>query len=207
MRSLTLVLTLALALPVHAAIEAPFPAPKVVARATIKKICKYRTDIITAAQLSSLSAQPFFACLIAEYTFLKNTTDDFVDVAAALGIYDDPSLGFAQIKLSTARPLAKQLYDEPVTDQKIISDLLTPKIAALYMAQLIENTIIDYSDFGFDISKSPGLICSAYLVGRSRSRASQHKKNGTQPIFNYYGRFAHQARKIAARIESGELCK
>jgi hypothetical protein len=177
-----------------------------VKKSVIRNICQYREIILSVAAASYISPRHMLACLISEHTFLKNSTDDVVDIAASFGLYDDPSLGFTQIKLSTARPLARQLYGRDLNSQQIVADLLEPKVAALYMAQLIENIITDYAAFGFDISQSPGLVCSAYLVGQSRSKAAAHKKNNTQPKMNDYGLFAHRTQNISRRIESGELC-
>ena len=177
-----------------------------VKKSVIQSICQHREIILSVAAASNISPRHMVACLISEYTFLKNSTDSVVDIAASFGLYDDPSLGFTQIKLSTARPLAKQLYGSDLNSQQIVTDLLEPKVAVLYMAQLIENIIADYAAFGFDISHSPGLVCSSYLVGQSRRKAAAHMKNKTQPKMNDYGLFAHRTQNISRRIETGELC-
>ncbi len=171
------------------------------------KICRYRDTIQKAAKAASVPSDLMFACLLSEHVYLVNGSDNWVDAAAYLGIYDDPSLGFTQIKLSTARPLAKQIYHRSQTDKKIIADLLTPSLASHYMAQLIENILTDYADYGFYIHNSPEIVCTSYLVGNSRAKAKKHFDNGTQPKANYYGNFALKYFELAQNIDSGKACR
>lgn len=172
----------------------------------VKTLCKYRGAIIEAAHEQQVNSRNMFACLLSEHTFLKNNTDDLVDAAARLGIHKDPSLGLTQIKLSTARSIAKEIYGEAQSDEKIISDLLRPRLATHYMAILIGSIIDDYARFGFDIQDSPGVICSSYLVGNSYVRARTHYENGTSPGLNYYGRFAQKNLPLANSLQQGLAC-
>lgn len=174
----------------------------------VEVICKHRDIVLSAARAEQISPRHMIGCLLSEYTFLKDAIDTAVDVAALAGFYWDPSLGFTQVKLSTARGIARELYNSQwVPDQQIIYDLLTPRTSTQYMARLIHNIVGDYKNAGFDIAGSVGLVCSSYLVGNSRARAMAHQRNGTLPELNYYGRFAHANESTAAEIESGRACR
>lgn len=173
----------------------------------VQVICRHRTSIIDAAREQNVNPRHMIGCLLSEYTYLKDAVDVAVDVAAYAGFYWDPSLGFTQIKLSTARGIARELYEEKlIADQFIIRDLLNPRVATKYMARLIHNIVADYKRAGFSIEDSTGLVCSSYLVGSSSARARNHRRNGTLPELNYYGRFAVNNHATITRIESGVAC-
>lgn len=174
----------------------------------IEVVCRHRTLIISAARTEKVNPRHMIGCLLSEYTYLKDAIDVAVDIAAYAGFYWDPSLGFTQIKLSTARVIAHELYDEKViADEHVIHDLLNPRTATQYMARLIHNIVEDYRRAGFDIDGSTGLVCSSYLVGNSGLRARNHKRNGTLPDLNDYGRFAIKNEATVLGIESGARCR
>lgn len=169
-------------------------------------ICKFRNSLKRAAEEQGLESKYLIACLLSEYAYLKGPSDDLIDAAASVGLYDNPSLGIAQIRLSTGKALAKKIYGEARTNEQVIADLLHVPTAARYMSLLVSQIISDYAHFGFDISESPQLICSSYLVGGSFTRAQNHVKNGTVPQSNYYGNYALKNFGRAEQIQSGEAC-
>lgn len=173
----------------------------------IQRICRHVPEIENAAKVENISPRFMIGCLLSEHTYLVNAVDDAVDIAAAFGIYDDPSIGLAQIKLSTARKIAPQLYNRSVPDDVIINDLLNPRVAPHYMAYLIRDILNNYEAAGFDLTNSIGLVCSSYLVGNSRMWAFRHKKNGTSPGVNYYGAFAMKHQQTITNILSGSACR
>lgn len=173
----------------------------------VQRICRHRTELVDAARDEMIEPRHLVSCLISEHFFLKNIADDLVDAAAFTGHYFDPSLGLTQIKLSTARPIATELYGKPISDQQIIYDLLDSKTAVKYMARLVGTIIDDYRKSGFDISNSTGVVCSSYLVGNARARAQAHRRNKTVPDLNYYGIYARDHRSTADEIISGAACK
>lgn len=173
----------------------------------VKRLCRHRTELVDAARNEMIEPRHMVSCLLSEHFFLKNVADDLVDAAAFTGHYLDPSLGLTQIKLSTARPIANELYDQPISDQYIIYDLLNSKTAVKYMARLLGNIIDDYRKSGFDISNATGVVCSSYLVGNSRARAEAHRRDKTVPVLNYYGIYAREHRTTADAIISGAACR
>lgn len=170
-------------------------------------VCRYRQAIASAASIENISQRHIVGCLLSEHTYLSDFYDQLADMAAYWGLNSNASIGLVQMKLSTGRRIAKEIYKkQSVSDEKIVNDLLTPEIAVRYMAHLISIIISDYAHFGFDISNSTGLVCSSYLVGNSWQKAKTHKSKNTWPQMNYYGRFAHNNGLAISRIITGESC-
>lgn len=170
------------------------------------RICQRRELIVASAARADLDPAVMTACLLAEHTFLVNTSDSLIDLLARLRIHGNPSLGFVQMRLSTARQVQREIFRADKTDEEIIADLLDDTKAFHYMAALIKHDQKVFKSNGIDIGGDAGILCSLYLIGRAKERAARHRANGTHPRMNYYGFFAAMHVPLAEKILTRETC-
>lgn len=170
-----------------------------------QQVCEKREHFVAAAKVRGIRPESLAACVFSEHTFLYDILDERVDRDPLRYAHRDPSIGFLQIKISTARLFYAIVNGEPdsdsaISDEEIVNHLMSDANVFHYGFAILEEAITAYRAYDFLIEDKTEILCTLYQLGNPYRRAKNSRDNNRQPRGNFYGYYAKMYEPLAKEL-------
>jgi len=169
---------------------------------------KNREQIHEMGEKYDIPATALAGVFLAEHSLHVHFDDHLQNLFSRVHVFDgyriDFSIGAGQIKLSTAQRVdylvARMENRECFSIQQVQQTIQTDLGSIQYAAAILYEAKITYQEHGIDIGERPEILATVYNIGVQKEQIKKHKKHGTQPKANAFGRFVLQNEDKITRL-------